>query len=583
MFKKKYVLFLTLIIMLVFINPVAANSWEMINYSNPDTISEMGLSVEEFNALTQSEWLDIIGESDKISFAFHSKDSTGKNITAEINPNISINVVGSNTEEISEFPKVNYQNEAPIFTNLKDKSILETEVFNYQLTAQDPNRNKTTFKLINAEELPSELNMNQGLLTWITDFDDEGAYEVLVQVSDGELVNESSFILTVNHKNAPPVLENLESKEVYENELIEFQIPASDIDGDILIFNSSNLPDGANLSADGLFSWKPEYTDSGKYVFTVNLYDGTDIVSKDYTVNVMDRNAPPIIENIPNQTIKENDLFSYQVEASDIDGDNLSYSIGNKSELPDGLTISSSGLIEWKTDYSNEGNYNIIIEVSDGVLKNEATINLNVEWYQIEKTYLYFNGHQDTTATRVTSNLSYINENYFELEAEIYLNETPGSFVQLIGSSVGNNINGGIKLSGKRVMFHDYSTYGGDRDIAKTDDVLTLNEWQNIKLIYDNGNIKIYRNGVLESSGSFNLNSRGTLIIGAPSSLSTHEYRRFKGYIRNAVVRDSNSVLGEYLLQDGTGTTAKDQTNNNNGSIINPVWQKNYISHDKYN
>ena len=380
MIKRKNVLLFLILSTIILISPVInANNWEIVDYSNPDTISDSGLTIAEFNSLTQKEWLNIIGNSKKLSFAYQAKNANGDDITKEVEPNVIIKLIGSNKEQNVLFPKSDYKNKKPQFTNLNNQSILESEKFSYQITAEDPNEDKIVFELLNDEELPNDLTMNQGLIIWETNYQDEGVYEIFIQASDGKSTNKSYFILTVNHKNAPPELKELPKQKVNENELLEFQIPAIDIDEDILTFSSSNLPEGATLSGEGLFRWVPTHIDSGTYTFNIKLNDGTVINNKDYTVEVVDKNAPPELEKISNQTINENELFSYQIIANDVDGDNLSYSIVNRNELPIDISVDNSGLIRYQSNYESNGKYNVLIEVSDGHFTENTTFELNVK------------------------------------------------------------------------------------------------------------------------------------------------------------------------------------------------------------
>ena len=213
----------------------------------------------------------------------------------------------------------------------------------------------------------------------------------------------------------------------------------------------------------------------------------------------------------------------------------------------------------------NEGTLTDVVAIDDSL--QLANRNSN-------RKALYFNGVQDLNGTRIKSGLSYLINSYFELEIDIYIEEAQASFVPLIGVTVGNNMNGGIKLNGYEVMFHDFSTDMGDIDRAQTGNILTVNEWQTIKMIYDNGNIAIYRNGVLESTDTFTLSSSSSeLIIGAPHSMSSSQSRRFKGYAKNAIVRNSpTNKIGWYKLDEENGSTAYDSTGSNDGTIKDGQW-----------
>jgi hypothetical protein len=101
-------IFLSLFILLLIATPVFAQSlnWQPVNYSNPETISQSGLTVEEFNKLTQEDWLELLDNKEKINFAFSATNETGVDITSSINPDLSINIDGMDSNQIVQFEKI---------------------------------------------------------------------------------------------------------------------------------------------------------------------------------------------------------------------------------------------------------------------------------------------------------------------------------------------------------------------------------------------------------------------------------------------------------------------------------------------
>jgi len=76
------------------------------------------------------------------------------------------------------------------------------------------------------------------------------------------------------------------------------------------------------------------------------------------------KNQSPIITSTPITLAEVNELYTYEVEATDPDGDSLTYSLDVK---PAGMTINSAtGLIEWTP--TAEGDYDVVVKVSDGTL-----------------------------------------------------------------------------------------------------------------------------------------------------------------------------------------------------------------------
>ncbi len=75
-------------------------------------------------------------------------------------------------------------------------------------------------------------------------------------------------------------------------------------------------------------------------------------------------NQAPVIISEPIITAIEDQLYSYQVDASDPNGDTLTYSFIIK---PEGMSIyGESGLISWTPANSQVGIHHVMVEISDG-------------------------------------------------------------------------------------------------------------------------------------------------------------------------------------------------------------------------
>ncbi len=86
-------------------------------------------------------------------------------------------------------------------------------------------------------------------------------------------------------------------------------------------------------------------------------------------------NQAPVIISEPIITATEDQLYLYQIEASDPNGDTLIYSFTIK---PEGMDINSeSGLISWTPTNNQVGIHQIIVEISDG--KQSVTQSFEIE------------------------------------------------------------------------------------------------------------------------------------------------------------------------------------------------------------
>ena len=102
-------------------------------------------------------------------------------------------------------------------------------------------------------------------------------------------------------------------------------------------------------------------------------------------------NGAPVIISEPIITATEDQLYSYQVEASDPNEDTLTYSFITK---PEGMSIDrESGLISWIPANNQVGIHHVVVEISDG--KNSVTQSFEIEVSNVNnppQIFSYFPG-----------------------------------------------------------------------------------------------------------------------------------------------------------------------------------------------
>jgi len=86
-------------------------------------------------------------------------------------------------------------------------------------------------------------------------------------------------------------------------------------------------------------------------------------ISDAFYFQTLSTNHPPVIVSTPVTSATVGQAYSYDVDATDADGDTRTYSL--TTTKPSGMIINSStGLITWTP--SSTGDYDVIVEVSDG-------------------------------------------------------------------------------------------------------------------------------------------------------------------------------------------------------------------------
>lgn len=152
----------------------------------------------------------------------------------------------------------------------------------------------------------------------------------------GEKKVRMPITFTVLHKNRPPTMEELPIVYVKMASSNSFQIPAEyvrDPDGDPITFRASaeNLPQGANLSSLGLFTWTPSRTqfyslkDQPLTIeFIVEDQPEKASIKGKLKIAQTQMDLPPEILLVPSDSlisVKENELVNLKIYISDPNGD----------------------------------------------------------------------------------------------------------------------------------------------------------------------------------------------------------------------------------------------------------------------
>jgi len=182
------------------------------------------------------------------------------------------------------------------------------------------------------------------------------------------------------YENHPPVLGRIGDREIREGEKLELTAHAEDPDGDFVAIYVSGLPAGASFDRKtGKFSWTPSYNQTGNYWVTFSVVDdgmpplgGQEMVR----ITVGDVNRPPGIEPLDARKTDENVLLRFFVQASDPDGDAITYFAEG---LPQGAGFNNrTGEFYWVPEFGQEGNYKVRFAVSDGSLSAAREIVITV-------------------------------------------------------------------------------------------------------------------------------------------------------------------------------------------------------------
>ena len=245
------------------------------------------------------------------------------------------------------------------------------------------------------------LNASTGVLSvtdsTALDYETAPVFSLLVQASDGALSDSATVIINlidVEENVAPTITaatftlaENISTGTVVGT------IGASDTDGDTLAYailtGNTDQAFGLNVSTGVLSvtdSTALDYETTPVFSLLVQASDGALSDSATVTINLIDveENVAPTItvatfilaENSPNGT------FVGTIQASDADGDTLSYTIlSGNTDQAFGLNASTGVLSVTDStalDYETAPVFSLLVQASDGALSDSATVTINL-------------------------------------------------------------------------------------------------------------------------------------------------------------------------------------------------------------
>jgi len=232
----------------------------------------------------------------------------------------------------------------------------------YQIAASDADGDALTYALT---VHPSGMTVSAaGKIEWTASVAQNGYHDVVLTVSDGRggVATQTYTVYAQRAANRPP---RITSDPVYRTKpgvAYQYNVLATDPDGDALTYSLTQGPAGMTLSAIGLIGWNNPLEGRHDVVVTVSDVHGAS-VSQSYVLQVGINSVPRIL-SVPVTTATVGNPYRYEVQASDADGDFLTYQLVSRHFI-EGMTVSAEGVIEWLP--TSVGGYEVTIRVSDGL------------------------------------------------------------------------------------------------------------------------------------------------------------------------------------------------------------------------
>ncbi|MFC3150850.1 putative Ig domain-containing protein [Litoribrevibacter euphylliae] len=256
-------------------------------------------------------------------------------------------------------------NDAPVVTSTAVTTATEDIAYEYDVDATDEEGDAISFSLTTAPT-GMTIDSDTGLIAW-TPTEGITSENVDVRVSDGTSQVSHSFTVLVTPVNETPVISSTPGTDATEDESYQYQVMATDPEGDPLLYLFSQAPEGMTVSVDGLIEWVPENGITSASVALV-VTDGEFNAEQSFSISVTPVNDAVELTNPGIQSLVELTPWQLQLAVTDVDDDNDGDSITFELlTAPTGLTISNTGVLAWTPEAESAGSYTSTLRVADGL------------------------------------------------------------------------------------------------------------------------------------------------------------------------------------------------------------------------
>ncbi|MEC4091728.1 Ig-like domain-containing protein [Pseudoalteromonas rubra] len=200
-----------------------------------------------------------------------------------------------------------------------------------------------------------------------TNFFGNDSFTYTVRDQAGAVSNEATVSLSVTPINDAPVVEG-QALSLNEDDTLLVTLSGTDPDADTLTYSIvSGVSSGAlQQQSETTWLYTPNADFNGSDSFSFMANDGAlDSNTATVTLTVSSVNDAPVISGTPDTSVVHNTLYSFTPQASDADGDALTFAITNQPVWAQFDT--ATGTLSGTPSRDDEGVYsNIVISVTDG-------------------------------------------------------------------------------------------------------------------------------------------------------------------------------------------------------------------------
>lgn len=253
---------------------------------------------------------------------------------------------------------VNNVDREPVLSPIGSKEVNENELLSFTISATDLDMDSISYLAMN---LPYGAGLNNvtGEFNWVPTYSDSGVYDIQFVANANGLMKSENVVITVNNIDRAPQFADIGDKVADENQLLSFNISATDEDGDIVTYSAVTLPEGAELNSEtGDFSWTPAV--SGSYVVTFVAESNGLSDSQTITIDIL--GSAPFISDL-----LASDISSSSVTLTWTNSPNVAFvEIYRNSTIIGNVTASTSQYVDSGLDSNTSYEYSLLPYDVDG-------------------------------------------------------------------------------------------------------------------------------------------------------------------------------------------------------------------------
>ena len=460
---------------------------------NEDTVFNNSLKI--INPSNSKLTYELVG--DGLNSSVFLKDDGNFMITPNLNYNgedfITIKV--TNEYGLSDIKTIALNilpvNDAPSITN-KDESNFILEDVRYQtgqIIASDVDNDKLSYRVV---KHPSngKLNLDSNTGKWSYELISKESSSAIIEVSDLHGAKDTITLNFSSKISAPTII--TDTFKFDEDTTLSGNLSyVNNIGGDVK-FELINNPKNSKITLDN----------SGKYTITPNAnFNGNDSIKVKVTnefglsfekvinININPINdAPEFKESISNYELTNTDKVTANLEAFDIDSNDLTYKV--VSNPTNGfITIDKSGNFTYTSNKGYKGSDSVIVEVSDGELSTTKELKFNMNGYEYNSGNLEIPSNDLIDTTLKLPNLNVEDIKFNRSNNDLILTQKSGD-----------------------ITIKDYFTKG-----VKTIDTLIFKNNQTINI--DNTKLVLSNKKSWQIKPSANLNNSGIIFSDLENSI----------------------------------------------------------------